>query len=382
MLFFYLFALVPAIIGAILWVTKREIVLAEWMASVVVALLISGFFHLVALEGMTGDTETWSGEIVQTTFYPKWIEEYQVAIYKTVTHTDSKGNSYTTEEFSHYETRHRTHDQYWTVDCTVNGEVNVDKGVYDLVGEKFGGKIITTTPYKSGFDSGDKNVYHYENVTGYIFPTTASRSFENRVKAAPSVFSFIKVPEDVKVFSYPKNRDMMNSDRLLGSAKKHINLLEFDRLNSNLGARKKVNIIIVGFPAGTPSINGDYQQSAWFGGKKNDLVICYAGDNKAEWVKVFGWTEKEIVKRNLESIVLSNEISDNLLPLIRDEVTRNYEIKDWSKFDYISIEVPMRYKIVFVIVMIFVQIICSLYFLNNDFEKSVLNSFPWKGRRI
>ena len=176
MLFFYLFALVPAIIGAILWVTKREIVLAEWLISVAIALVISGAFHLIALHGMTGDTETWSGEILQTTFYPTWIEEYQVAIYTTVTHTDSKGNSYTTEEFSHYETRHRTHHEYWTVDCTVNGEVNVSQRVYNLVGEKFGGKIITTTPYKSGFDSGDRNVYHYENATGYIFPTTASRS--------------------------------------------------------------------------------------------------------------------------------------------------------------------------------------------------------------
>jgi len=43
-----------------------------------------------------------------------------------------------------------------------------------------------------------------DNKTGWIQPVTKWVSFENRIKAAPSVFSFVAVPTNINVFSYPK----------------------------------------------------------------------------------------------------------------------------------------------------------------------------------
>jgi len=110
------------------------------------------------------------------------------------------------------------------------------------------------------------------------------------------------------VFEYPQNKNWQSSDRLLGRARSDFNLLEWDKVNSRLGPSKKVNVIAVGFEADSDSILGQYQEAKWAGGKKNDLVICYGGQpGKAAWVYVFGWTESEGVKRDLESLFIKAE---------------------------------------------------------------------------
>jgi hypothetical protein len=57
-------------------------------------------------------------------------------------------------------------------------------------------------------------------------------------------------------------------------------------------------------------------------------------------VYTFGWTEQEIVKRNLDALVGRTAIDKDVISLIESEVRENYIIKDWSKFDYIGISPP------------------------------------------
>ena len=306
----------------------------------------------------------WSGQIVKATFYPEWIEEYEEAIYKTV--TDSKGN--TSSVFSHYETRHRTHDEYWTAECTVRGETRISREFWRQIESWFGGSVARDGN-KSGFDEGDKNIYEcFCEKTGYVIPTTDVRSWENRVKAAPSVFSFPKVPVGVKVFEWPGNNDSwLGGNRLLGGVP--IDTLEWDRMNSRLGAKKKVNAIMVYF-------NGDkqmalWQQAKWVGGKKNDLVICYGGKDRniAEWSFVFGWTEKEIVKRNIETMLIGRKIDNTVIVDIEKEVVKNYVKKNWHKFDYITVEPSGAAMVWMIVVSVIVQIGWWIFALMNDVDK-------------
>jgi len=62
-------------------------------------------------------------------------------------------------------------------------------------------------------------------------------------------------------------------------------------------------------------------QQHWKNGRKNDLVLCY-GDG---WSYVFGWTDKELVKMNLQTILLDNPIDINIIPLIKSEILKNYK---------------------------------------------------------
>ena len=359
MFLLYGIACIPAVAGGVLWLVKKTVTWWEWLLGAAIAFAVTGIIHALALSSLTADVETWSGQLTQTTRYPRWVEQYQVAIYKTVTKTRSVSNgrggtrteTYTEQVFSHYESRYRTHPEHWGCIDNIGNSFSVRKPEHLAIKAKFGDQIITKRPHKGGFYSGDRSTYVTTNQKQYIWPTNVRKTFENRVKAAPSLFSFAKVPETMKVFPYPEANDWRQSRRLLGTAARDIPILVWDQMNARLGPTKKVNVIMVGF-GDKDSSYAHWQQAKWVGGKKNDVVICYGGLGiKPDWAFVFGWTEEEIVKRNLESILLGHETGPELIPLIEKEIVDNYIIKDWSKFDYISVEPPWWTYLLLIIVM-------------------------------
>lgn len=382
MFLLYLMALLPIVVGFIFWRHNKEIHVIEWLIGTAIAIIMVIAFHFIALAGMTSDVETWSGKLVKTVYYPKWVEEYEVAIYKTVTKTrtvyDSKGRShsesYTEEVFSHYEKRYRTHDEYWQVisDYGIENEsYNISKAFYNDLKLKFGNNQITKYEYKSGFYSGDHNIYYVNNETKIILPTNQRKSWTNKVKACPSVFSFVKVEEGIPVFEYPKNENWQVSGRLLGNAKNKINIFDWDVLNAKLGETKKVNLILIGFDS-ADSMLGQYQEAKFIGGKKNDLVLTYGEvEGKTVWTYVFGWTESSIVKRNLETILLENKIDKNILTKIEKEVINNYQKKDWKKFDYLTVEPPIWSYFVLFVTMTIIQSLVYFISIKNALKHNI-----------
>jgi len=361
----YLIALIPIAIGLSLWMLDKRIVLWEWAVNAAIAFALSGLAHLIIVAGMTADVEILSGKIVSTTFYPEWIEEYQ----EMHTSTDEDGNT-----TIYYTTEHRTHYKEWMCDMnfgSITREENITEKFYHQIKNNFGNKIDKQKPYKSGFDSGDPYIYVVQNHTGYVYPVTTTKHFENRIKAAPSTFSFVSVGEKVNVYEYPACPNNHQSNRLVGKSVEKIDILEFDRMCSRLGPIKKVNVILVGFDKSSGIDSGHLQEAKWIGGKKNDLVICYGeGDSVSRWSYVFGWTEKENVKRNLETIILGNKMCNEILPKIEEEIRKNYVIKDWTKFDYITIEPPMYSYFILIALMVIVQVILWYAFMNNGENKS------------
>jgi len=368
MWFFYAFAFLPLLIGAGIWFKSREVTWWEWLIGAASGFVMAVIFHLIAAAGMTGDIETWSGKVVKATHHPRWVERY------TTTETYTTGSGKNKQTHTRLVTKYRTHPEHWT--CAANYGSSSDgwrisRTKFDEIARIFGkGSHVVTTerPWKSGFSSGDRNIYVAYNKIGTVIPVTMWKRWENRVKAAPSVFSYVKVPEGTAVWEYPENKNRFASDRLLGFAKSDIPLIAWDMMCTRLGPAKKVNVIMVGLD-GTSGL-GHYQEAAWIGGKKNDLVLCYGPG----WSYVFGWTEQEIVKRNLETIMLEHmdgrKMKANVIPLIEEEIKKNYVIKDWSKFDYISIEPPLWSYIVFIIVMVLVQIGAYIGFHMNESKRS------------
>lgn len=358
MIFLYLISLIPAIVGIVLYIFNKKVIWLEWLGSVVIAFLFSALIHIVVIYSVGNDTQTISGQILKAVHYPEWVEEYT----ETHTSTDSDGNIkiWTTTE-------HRTHYEYWEAETTIGDNHNITKDFFKEIRGNFK-NLTTEKPYKSGFDSGDPNIYVAYNKTGYVYPVTGIRSWKNKIKASPSVFSFVKVPKNIPVYEYPPNEDWLKSDRLFMVP---IDLIEFDRMNARLGPHKKVNVIIINFGRKDPSI-AKWQQSKWFNGKKNDLVICYGSITqlKADWAFCFGWTEQENVKRNLETIFLDNKINNDIIPIMEKEIRDNYIIKDWTKFDYITIYPPNWSYWVLIVLMIITQGAFWYWATWNEFEKN------------
>lgn len=367
MIWLYVLALLFVAFGAIKFFYFKSIVWWEWLAGAAIAFGCAGIMHFSALKGMIADTETWSGHVTKVVHYPYWLEHY-TTIESYSCGTDGKDTCYrTVEHWDH-------HPEYWEAETSV-GDHTISEEFFNQIVGHFKGGIATEKIYKPNFYSGDPNIYVGYNKSGYIYPATAKKSFENRVKAAPTVFSFPKVPEGEPVFEYPANKDWTASDRLMGTAKNAISLMEFDRMNTRLGPVKKVNIILIGFGNQDKQI-AMWQEAKFVGGKKNDLVLCYGGSDdpsKATWAYVFGWTEKEDCKRNLETLLLTNKISTRFLSLIEEEVRVNYEIKDWSKFDYISVEPPTWCYFLFLFILILTQGGFYFYCHGNEFQKGCEN---------
>lgn len=357
----YLISTIPLIIGLILWLIAKKITIAEWIFSFSIGIIITLIIHAISIAGMTTDTETWSGQINQAKYSPAWIEKYKVAIYKTITRTRTVGSgkdrhteTYTEEVFSHYETRYRNHPDEWDATDTLGQTFNINHQTYTEIKNNFG-KETSKTGLKSGYHSGAKETYFVTNQNNYIYPTTKTKTWTNRIKACPSVFSFAKVPEQTPIYEYPEPTDgWNNSNRLLGTAKDTITIKEWDQLNSKLGPTNKINLIACGL--GPDPQLGQWQEAKWIGGKKNDLVITFGGDpKKPTWVHIFGWSESYQAKSMVESIILEKGLTPETLPLIEKEIQTKYQIKDWSKFDYLTIEPPTWTYVTQIIIMLLTQ---------------------------
>ncbi len=338
----YGLAVLPLLVGAGLWIRTRQVNWVEWAIGAAAGLVTAAIFHAVVIRGMTSDTETWSGRLVNATHHPYWHAEWTET--ETYTTTDSQGNTQT-----HFRTVHKSRDypEHWTCYAKLgkaDAEYRISAERFAELRRLFGAKELKAIqPHKPDFDHGDRNDYVAENHTDYTVPVHRPVSFENRVKAAPSVFSYRTVPDDVPVYPYPEYTDPFHSGRLIGTARSDLSWYELDCLNARLGPVKKINLILVGFQPDAPSDLGQLQEAKWIGGKKNDLVLCYGSrgvGQPAAWAYCFGWTESAQVKRNLESLFVTEPVSNDLWPKLDAEIRQNYELKDWSKFDYLSVEPP------------------------------------------
>jgi len=376
---FYLVPVITLIIGLVIWILNKKITWLEWIGSAVTGFILAVIFHLMAFHGLTDDIETWSGRLTHTEHYPKWIEEYQVAIYRTETYYTGSGpdrTEHTRRVFSHYETRYDTHQERWFAYFNygeISDKCEISQAMFNEIKSNFGSEPVIggkQGSYHAGhFDGGDNNIYRVDNKIGYLYPVTTVRHFENRIKAAPTVFSFPKVPTNCAVYEWPENSNRWVSGRLIGESK--ISLLEFDRMNTRLGPIKFVNVIMINFGLNDASI-ADWQQAKWMGGRKNDLVLCYGQvqtNGLPTWARAFGWSESEIAKRNLETILLTTPINNDILPKIEQEIKKGYIIKDWDKFSYITIEPPTWAYITYFIVVFLVQFGLWIWFNYNKFKK-------------
>lgn len=386
MFWLYFLALIPICSALILKQLNPNINWIEYGIGSLIALLTAGIFNIWAYYGQIGDHETWSGSITQTRQFSAWQEYYEYAVYRTETRrgrrtvTDSKGRSrtesytYTVRVFDHWEPTKRWHNAYWKMYSNIDTSYDIEYPKYmDLV-HKFGGSVPVagnrqTGEHNSRMIGGDPNDYVAMNNTGYIEPVNKSVYFENRVKASASIFRKRKISdrEAKDLFPYPYSTDPYTSNRLLGDANKYVTKLDWEKLNGYLGPIKKINLICIGYPAGTDAEIFDKQVAYWEGGKKNDLIIGFGPG----WSRVNSWSDAEMAKSNISTLFLT-PTSNTLLEDLKSEVLKNFTKVEWKKkFQHLSIQ-PRMHHIVWYIAALFVtQIGIYIVFHYVDFTKNL-----------
>lgn len=381
----YLFSCIPATIWVFLYFYNRRINIWEAVGSLFVSLIIAGITHYFSFKSQTGDKETWSGQIQSVRLFSAWTEQYEEAVYKTESYTtieNGKTVTKTRRVFSHYEWRTDFHPRENIAYSNI-GEYKISDGKYNELVREFGGGESsikgdrTTSKKSSRMISGDKYDYTSVNKNNPIIPVTKQVDFINRLKAG-SVWDKKQPDDELNIPGRPENSNPFRSDRLIGVAKNHFSIRKLDELNAILGPIKGIDINIVGYEE-KPSIYGQYTESKWLGGNKNSLTICYGvGENiksdkntiKPSWVYVFGWSESDICKKNIESLLLTNGVDDAILPELEKEIMANYQKLDWHRFDYIQIQPGGWAWFWFIFSLLVLQGLYAWWCLTNYYNKN------------
>lgn len=378
---FFFLALIPVVVWGIQWYFNREVNWQEAAIGVGAALIVATTFQVIesADAFVPSSIETRSDDVTYAYYRPAWREQYQEAIYRTETYscgTAKNPQTCTRQVFSHYETRRRWHPDRWWVETDL-GQFDIDEARFNDIVQMHGDIKATPGRRRTGETSskmieGDPNDYLSVNITGYVYPVTDNTKFENRLlKAKGSLYNFEPVPEDRMegLFpEWPENANRFDTDRLLGMANQLWDQRSWDQMNAVLGPEMRVNLIAIGFPAGTTQETGTLQERLWRGGKKNDLVLTFGGDpQEPDWAYVFGWTERQTVKRLLENRLMDNEATiDEIMALVRSE----YELCEFEeKFAHVEIETPWWYYLIFFVVMFGSQGVAHFVFSTNDSNK-------------
>jgi hypothetical protein len=241
------------LIGLVLFIKNKQIALWEWLLSAGTGFVLAGIFHAAAFNGMTADEELWSGKIVLAKQFSAWREYYEEAVYKDVkVGEDEDGNAIYESKFDHWESHRRWHSEHFTLYSDIDTSYGVSKEEYNAAVKSFGSNVKavrgdrTTMEHASRMIDGDPNDYETRPVNGFIMPVVEQKHFVNRIKAAPTVFSYVKVPPSVPVYEYPLPSNWRQSERVMGTAKGQISQRLWDEMSAKLGPSKQVNIIIVG----------------------------------------------------------------------------------------------------------------------------------------
>jgi hypothetical protein len=384
MFWLYFLALIPVAIGGLLWFYGKEVNIQEWLIGAAIALLTSGCFHLYSVKSQIGDTQTISGFITESRQYSAWHEYYEYAVYRTETRTGTRtvsaGNgryrtesyTYTVQVFDHWEPTTRWHNEHWKMFSNIDTTYSISKPKYIEMVTKLGGDIAVagdrrTGEHNSKMIGGDPNDYVAINKTGWIEPVNKGDYFENRLKAARTVFAFQKITDkealSLNIPLYPSHFDAFLSNRLMGTAPKFIDKFKWEQLNGELGPYKKINLICIGFDSPDSDL-ADKTLAYWKYPKKNDFIIFF-GQN---WSKVFSWSDSEIAKKNVETLFL-NPNDPQLLEKIKTEIKQNYQIVNWHKFDYIRIYPKTSHVFWCFFILLVTQIGLYYYFHRNEYQK-------------
>ena len=358
----FLLILIPIIAGGIVWLRFKEIVLWEWASSVACALCTIFCIFAISKCSAGRDTEIVSGCVTSVHRIPEWHAEWTEL--QTYTTTDSKGNVRT---HTRTVTRTRHYPEEFYASTTI-GQISISREFWGKVSSRYG--VQKSLGYRPDHDWGDLFDYSSDvqnrNESLPEYPVHLSSSWINPLLGTDSIKLGQKITDDeaqkLKLPKYPQVDNPWVSNRIIGAT--DIPVWFWDSMNAGLGSRYKINLILVNMSNQTAA-DAVKLKDYWKNGKKNDLVLCYGSD----WSYVFGWSETELVKKSLETLLLESPVDKTLIPKISQIIQSEFKPYPWKKEEEISRPVGSGTVIGAFLFMIAVQIALFYAFRYNEYSK-------------
>ena len=344
------------------WIAKliwpREITLPEIGLTTLVAVLLASGVYFLGIAGKTHDVEVWNGEITgKTRVHGTYEQPYSCNCRQTCSGS-GKNQSCSQTCDTCYETHYTVH---WNAQSTI-GEFGIDS-----------------------LDRTSRSVYMSLDPQRYVNvrigePCSRTSAFVNYVKAVPDSL-FHANPLLAQKFAglipeYPSNiYDIYRINRVLAV---NVPVTDIGAWNNDLGItlrklgpQKQANAVIIF--VNTPDRNYiNALESAWLGGKKNDIIIAVGVTQwpHIDWVEVSSWTKQELFKVQLrdELQALGDVDRAQFMALINKHTTETFVRRSMKDFEYLSDEIePALWVIILATVLgVLASLGLSYWFYRED----------------
>lgn len=350
------------------WYKFKTIVIWEWVSGVAAAAALLAVVFGVHSCSARSDREILSGQAYKACHTPWWRAEWQEL--ETYTTTDSKGN---TSTHTRMVTKSETHQPKWWLKTTL-GEFRIDEGWFHRICNTYG--VYKELGSRPDYDAGDRYDYFSDiqnkSTTGPDIPVHTTASWSNPFIGSDNIRLGQEVtPEEAKTLGlhdYPSADNPFQSSRVIGAP---VSAHRWDQLCAILGPELKLNLTLINF-GDADLATAVKQRDYWRNGRKNDIVMCYGKG----WAYVFGWSKHELVKQELQSLLITHQVNDDLLPKIAEIVRRDFHPYEWELEEATPVPVPTWIVILAFVLMVSSQIGIGFAFHTNDCDKG--DKLPWK----
>jgi hypothetical protein len=224
---------------------------------------------------------------------------------------------------------------------------------------------------------GDMYQVLWPKTDATVDPVVTEHTYENRVQAARTVFSYQSVSrEDAQtrgLFDYPEI-SLFNTPSVLGNCGEHTRAAD-ERLqffNGTLGRSKQLRIWMLCFQGGSLE-KGHLQEAYWVGGNKNEVVVAVGtnDDGTVSWVHPFSWTDNKqpLIEIRDEIAGMSSFDPVKAVEFIGPTLESEFERKHFEDFSYLTVEPPMWAVITTYVVMLLVNGGLGYFVVMNDFHE-------------
>jgi hypothetical protein len=317
---FFVLLLVPGVVGLLFYLfSDARITGKEFALMMAVQVVVAGISAGIIYYANTHDVEIWNGRVTKKTREEVTCSHEHCCAWTTYTYACGKSTC-SGVRCSGYCKDH---------------PFDVDWPVYTSLGER----IEIDRLSRQGLEQPPRWT---TAIVGE--PSSTEHSYENYIKAAPDTL-FRRTQKQIaslppypdRVYDYYRSQSFYPIGLTVFNAA--VWNKELNEVNAKLGKSKQVNIFVV------PVLNKprDYfydLETAWLGGKKNDVIIVAGvnADLQYQWVEVMSWTKSEILKVTIRDELMVEGVMNPqvAVPAIEDLVQKHFVRREMKDFEYLK----------------------------------------------
>jgi hypothetical protein len=388
--------LIPFIGCAVAYkIWKNKFVWWELVLPTVISFLFILLTKFTIETSMLSDTQYKGGVIVEARYYEywsTWVSKMCSQEYACGTYTTGSGKNRTTH--TKYCTRYYdcsycdTNSPYWEVYDNQGHSWRVSESEYNRLKAQWNATPefveLNRSINRHGSCGQDGDMYRIKWDGGMLSveSSTWESAYENHVQVSKSNFDLRDVSKSeakkYNLYDYPvvkgyNQKTILGLDSLTFLEQNYKNGANkmFDYFNGVYGSKRKIRVFVLLFydKAFDVAIK---QKNYWDGGNKNEVVICIDVNKmtgKINWVYPFSWGENKRISVDLrEDISNMGTLNFTKLYHIVDSATVGFTYRDFSQFDYLSVD-PPTWEVWLVYLMTLALTIGILYYgYQNEFE--------------